>query len=242
MKGTIKGAARLASSLAVAGGLLVAAALPAAASSPNRSYGARATGLISISPVAQATFPGTSPRSVAHIAVTGLLTSGVVTDTAGPTSASSTIANAAVTLTGTARLTASAVTSSCTFNTNTGRVSGTAGITNGVVRLAGVIFTHLAANPAPNTTITVPGVATITLNRQTTAGDGTLTVSAISITLLGSTQTLTLATSVCNAANLAPVPILPGKSLEITLGGLGALLLGGVGYQMSRRRKLATAA
>jgi hypothetical protein len=242
MKGTMKGAVRLASSLAVAGGLLVAAALPAAASSPNRSYGARATGLISISPVAAATFPGTSPRSVAHINATGLLTTGVVTDTAGPTSSSSTIANVAVTLTGTAGLTASAVTSSCTFNTNTGRVSGTAGITNGVVRLAGVIFANLAANPAPNTTITVPGVATVTLNRQTTAGDGTLTVSAISISLLGSTQTLTLATSVCNAAKLAPVPILPSKSLEITLGGLSALLLGGVGYQMSRRRKLATAA
>ena len=40
----------------------------------------------------------------------------------------------------------------------------------------------------------------------------------------------------------APVPILPGKSLEITLGGLGVLLLGGLGYQVSRRRKLETAA
>ena len=90
MKGTMRGVVKVAASLAVAGGLLVAAALPAAAASPNRSNGARATGLISISPVAQATFPGTSPRTVANINVTGLLTTGVVTDTAGPTSASST--------------------------------------------------------------------------------------------------------------------------------------------------------
>ena len=45
----------------------------------------------------------------------------------------------------------------------------------------------------------------------------------------------------CNAANLAPVPILPGKSLEITLGGLGLLLFGGLGYRASRRRRVADA-
>ena len=241
MKRTMRGVVKVASSLAVAGGLLIAAALPAAAASPNRSNGARATGLISISPVAQATFPGTSPRTVADINVTGLLTTGVVTDKAGPTSASSHIANVGATLTGRVGLTASAVTSSCHFNTNTGAVSGTAGITNGVVNIAGIPTITLAANPAPNTTVSVPGVATITLNRQTTAGDGTLTVSAIYVSLLGSTQTLTLATSVCNAASLAPVPILPGKTLEFTLGGLGVLLLAGVSYQMSRRKLDTTA-
>jgi hypothetical protein len=40
---------------------------------------------------------------------------------------------------------------------------------------------------------------------------------------------LTLATSVCNAANLAPVPILPGKSLEISPRWLIVLLIGGAG-------------
>jgi hypothetical protein len=145
-------------------------------------------------------------------------------------------------LTGRVGLRATAVTSSCSFNTNTGDVTGTATITNGRVTVAGVPTTTLAANPAPNTTITVPGVATVILNRQTTAGDGTLTVTAIYVNLLRSTQTLTIGTSVCNAANLAPVPILPGKSLELTLGGLGLLLFGGLGYRASRRRKLETAA
>jgi hypothetical protein len=242
MKGTMKGAVRLASSLAVAGGLLVAAALPAAAASPNRSNAAQATGLISAGPLAQAAYPGTSPVTVPHANIAGLLTTGVVTDTAGPTSASTRIANPAATLTGRVGLTATAVTSSCSFNTNTGAVTGTATINNGRVTVAGVPTTTLAANPAPNTTITVPGVATVILNRQTTAGDGTLTVTAIYVSLLRSTQTLTIGTSVCNAANLAPVPILPGKSLEITLGGLGLLLFGGLGYRASRRRKLETAA
>ena len=157
MKGTMKGAVRLASSLAVAGGLLVAAALPAAAASPNRSNAAQATGLISAGPLAQATYPGTSPVTVAHANIAGLLTTGVIRDTAGPTSASTRVANPAATLTGRAGLTATAVTSSCSFNTNTGAVTGTATITNGRVTIAGVPTTTLAANPAPNTTITVPG-------------------------------------------------------------------------------------
>jgi hypothetical protein len=117
---------------------------------------------------------------------------------------------------------------------HTGVVSGTTAITNGRVTVGGTPTSVLAANPFPNTTITMPGIATVILNRQTQAGDGTLTVTAIYVSLLGSTQTLSIGTSLCNAANLVPVPILPGKSLEITLGGLG--------YRASRRRKLGNAA
>ena len=120
-------------------------------------------------------------------------------------------------------------------------MTGTASITNGSVTRTGGGTTTLASNPAPNTTITIGRLAAITLNRQTKASDGTLTVTAIYVSLLGSTQTLSLARSVCNAANLAPVPILPGRSLEITLGGLGALLLAGAAYQLTRRRRPALA-
>lgn len=140
-----------------------------------------------------------------------------------------------------ARLTASSVTSSCTFNTNTGLVTGTAGITNGQVTRPGRPATTLASNPSPNTKITLAGLATITLNRQTKAADGTLTVTAIYVSLLGSTQRLSLGVSVCNAANLAPVPILPGMALPATLGGLVLLLAVGAAYQLSRRRRLALA-
>ena len=91
--------------------------------------------------------------------------------------------------------------------------------------------------PAPNTTVTVPGVATIVLNRQIRGTDGTLTVDAIYVSLLGRAQTVTLGASVCNAASLAPVPVLPGMALPIGLGGLTVLMLGGVGYQFSRRRR-----
>jgi hypothetical protein len=237
MNHAVRVAAKVAGTLAATGGLILAAALPAAAASPNRAYAARASGLISRSPLGEATYPGTSPVTIANASITGLLTTGVATATAGPASASETVNNISGILSALARLTASSVTSSCTFHTNTGTVTGTAGITNGQVTRRGRPTTTLAANPAPNTTVNIAGLATITLNKQTTAGDGTLTVTAIYVSILGSTQTLSIATSVCNAANLAPVPILPGKSLEITLGGLGALLLAGAAYQLTRRRR-----
>jgi hypothetical protein len=84
---------------------------------------------------------------VAHANIAGLLTTGVVTDNAGPTSASTRVANPVATLTGRTGLTATAVTSSCRFNTNTGAVTGTATIANGHVTIGGVPTITLAANP-----------------------------------------------------------------------------------------------
>ena len=60
------------------------------------------------------------------------------------------------------------MTSSCSFDPNTGTVSGTSGIVNGDVH-PGPAGRAWRRNAAPNTIITVPGIATITLNRQTTA-------------------------------------------------------------------------
>jgi hypothetical protein len=246
MMGRINGLAKAAASASLVAGAILATAGPAAAAGPNQSDGAAATGLISLAPVAPASFPGTSPATVASVNVAGLLTTGVITDTADATDASSTIANVDATLTAVAAVRAAAVTSSCTFDTNTGAVTGTSGITNGRVALVGLPNITLDANAAPNTNVdvTVAGldVATITLNRQVTAADGTLTVDAIYVQLLNSTQTITIGTSTCNAASVAPVPVLPGMALPIGLGALGLLGLGGVGFVVARRRRTAPAA
>jgi hypothetical protein len=240
MNQAVRVIARVASALAATGGLVIAAALPAAAASPNEAFAAQATGLISVSPIGEATFPGTSPVTVANASIAGLLTTGTATANAGPTSASETVNTVSGILGLLTTLGADSVTSSCSFDTNTGAVTGTAGITNGSVTTP-LTTIPLASNPAPNTVIGVPGIANITLNEQTTAGDGTLTVTAISIQLLGSTQTIDLATSVCNAADLAPVPILPGKALQVLAAGLGLLVLAGFAYQLSRRRRAVVA-
>ena len=242
MIGKVNGLVKAAASASLVAGAIMATAGPAAAAGPNAADGAAATGLITLAPVAQAT-TGNSPVTVASIDAAGLLTTGVVTDKANRVSASSDIADVAATLATGTGLTASAVTSSCTFDPNAGTVSGTSGITDGVVTLAGLPTITLDAAAAPNTTVNVPGVATITLNRQVTdPTDGTLTVDAIYVNLLNGTQTLTIGTSTCNAARVAPVPVLPGMALPIGLGALGVLGLGGVGFAVARRRRTATAA
>ena len=75
----------------------------------------------------------------------------------------------------------------------------------------------------------MPLIATLTLNRQTTAPDGTLTVDAIYVSLLNSTQTLTIGTSVCNTANLAGVLALPRMATPIGATLAGLVSFGGVG-------------
>jgi hypothetical protein len=234
MNRKVKGLAKAAASISLAGGVLAMAAGPAFAAAPNESYAAQATGLINVSPVAEATFPGHSPVNLLHVNVAGLLTADVAHDRADATHASSSLVHIRATLSLISALTINAVNSSCAFDTNTDTVSGTASLLDGSVG-----HIPLGANPAPNTTVSVPGVATITLNQQTTAPDGTLTVNAVYISLLGSTQTLTLGTSVCNSADLAPVGILPGVAMPIGLGTLGLLALGGTGYYFTRRRRVA---
>ena len=238
MIGKVNRLAKVAASASLVAGAIMATAGPAAAASPNSADGAAATGLITLNPVAPATYPGTSPNTVATLNVANLITTGIITDTADATTASSTIANPAVTLSTLATLRARVITSSCAFDPNTDAVTGTATLANARVAILGAANIALDANPAPNTTVTVPGVATLTLNRQTTdPADGTLTVDAIYVDLLGSTQTITIGTSVCNAASLAPVPVLPGMALPIGLGALGVFGLGGLGFVMARRRR-----
>jgi hypothetical protein len=239
MKRTRNGLVKVTASLAVAIGLILASALPAAAAvSPNQAYGVRATGLISTARGGEGSYPGDSLAIVGHVDIAGLLRTDSVMDKAGPTVNSSRIGYPAVTLLARALLQARAVTSTCTFETNSGSVWGTTAIADGRIHMHGRLAAVLAASPSPNTTITIRRVATITLNKQTTAEDGTLTVTALYITLIGQHQTLSLGTSVCNRANLAPVPILPGRAMVITLVMLGLLVAGTLGYQVGRRRRL----
>jgi hypothetical protein len=240
MRFAMHGFIKAAGALALTGGVLVVSALPAAAAAPNRAYAASAFGVVSHRPIGEATFPGISPVHVRHARIDGILTTDFARATAGPTTASSFVATPVATLGKLVALGATSVRSSCRFNTNTGRVRGTSFILNGKVNGLGVPFS-LPAHPHPNTHIGVPGIASLTLNRQTTARDGTLTVQAIHIALLGRTQILNIGVSVCNDADLAPVPILPGPAAPAALGGLGLLLLAGAGYHLSRRRRLAAA-
>jgi hypothetical protein len=238
MKHGITGVWQITGALVLAGGMIMMAALPAvAAPRTNAAYAASASGRIYAPPIALATYPtGTHHVTLPHISIPGLLTAWIVTDKAGPTYASSNVLTPRARLGRLTTLSAKAAYSSCKFHTRTGYVSGYAKISYGAVRKLGFPTIPLRSYPAPDTKVSVPGIATITLNRQTTSYNGTLTVTAIYVKWRHVRQTLTIATSVCNRAKLAPVPILPGKSLPLTLGGLGVLLIGGMGYRVTRRR------
>jgi hypothetical protein len=242
MKRGITGISKITGALALASGMIMMAALPAVAAAPNEAYGAAATGRIYAAPIGLATYPtGIHYVRLNHIGIPGLLTTWTVTDKAHSTSASSNVLTVRARLPKATTLTAVAAYSSCRFNTRTGTVSGYTKITYGVVRKFGFPSIPLPWYPRPNRTVSVPGIATITLNKQYTAPDGTLTVTAIYVKWLHHKQTLRVATSVCNRAKLAPVPILPGKSLPLTVGGLAVLLIGGMGYRVTRRRLAAAA-
>jgi hypothetical protein len=222
----------------VVAGAAVAGAAPAAASTPmNQSYAVYATGRMSTQPVGQASYSGGSPVILPNADAAGLLDTGLITDAAGPASASSRIPGLAVTLPGQAVLRARLASSSCRFAPRARAASGTARIDQGRITQTGHQTITLPASAAPNTRIVVPDVAVIMLNRQFTGARGTLTVQAMRIRLLDHHQKLVLATSVCAAANLAPSPALGGPALRLTLGGLGLLLLGGVAYLLSRRSR-----
>lgn len=203
MKMWVQRAARCFGILAVAGGVALATTSPASASAPNTGIGLRASGLIPRSPVVVSTFPGTSPNHRVGIRIPSLLSIGVVDTTTGPTSASATVGNVSVALSDVAIVRVGKVKSSCAYNPSTGTVSGDATVTNARIVLLGIPIA-LRLEQAPDTTIALPGgLGTLTLNHQTLGADGTLTVEAVSISLLGGLEKVVVATSVCNKAVLA---------------------------------------
>lgn len=131
-------------------------------------------------------------------------------------------------------LTAKTITASCDA-TPSGE-TGSATIVDGVVSGVPVLTT----NPSPNTTISVPGVATVVLNQQVHNSDGSLTVNAVHITVLptvngGADVVLASATCGPNAA-APPIPTFPGEGLPLA-GGIVVLAgMAGAGWWLHRRR------
>ena len=221
-------------------GLLAATAPPAAASAPvNQSYALNAVGHFSAQMVGQATYSGGSPVILPNADTAGILSTGIITDTAGAVSASSRIPALSVVLPAHGSLHAAAVSSSCSFNRKTGVVTGRSSVTGGRVTRPGAKPMILPSSPAPNTRIVVPGLAVLILNRQYTGPRGTLTAEALWLRMRHGHhhQKLVFATSVCVRADLAATPPVNGRLIRLTLGGVGLLVLGGIAYQLTRRRR-----
>ena len=239
MNRMIRGAAGLSGPLVLAAALLAATAPPAAASAPvNQSYALNAVGHFSAQMIGQATYSGGSPVILPNADNAGLLHTGIITDSAGAVSASSRIPALSVVLPARGSLRAAAVSSSCSFNRKTGVVTGQGRVTGGRVTRPGGRPVILPASAAPNTRIVIPGLAVIILNRQYTGPAGTLTAEALRVRMLrGHRQKLVFATSVCVKADMAAAAPVNGETMRLALGGAGLLVLGGIAYLLTRRRR-----
>ena len=210
-----------------------------AAAGQNSSSGLNCTGVVVCGPFAASAFPGGRPVSTLVSASAGtpeLVRTRAIRTTANQSGASATVASLRVQLAPNTTVTTGVVTSSCTVNGTTGAITGTSSIANGQVNLPVLAAIQLDVAAAPNTMVAVPGVANITLNRQTTnPQDGTLTVDAIFISLLGSTQTITVATSVCGPRAMG-IPVI-APAFAVGTVGAAAVGLPVLGFFLYRRRQ-----
>lgn len=185
-------AVKVAGSLAVIGGTVVAAAAPAGAINPIRAYGVAAQGFITINQVAVATTLFT-PATSSGVNVADFVTTGGIQDRATATAAFSNVGSPKIYVNGhiTDQLNASSATSSCRLLF--GVPFGQSTIQAGSIMESGIPNIPLPRDPAPNTKIFLPGV-TITLNKQVNTL-GIRTVTAIYASGFG--QNLSIGVSRC---------------------------------------------
>jgi hypothetical protein len=188
----LSSAVKVAGSLAVIGGAVVAVAMPAAAAPPTRAWGVSAGGFIHINPVAEATVFNT-PQAASSFIYPGFVTTGGILDRVTATDAFSNVGSPKVYLDGhiTDQLNASNVMSSC--RTIFGTKFGFTTIQAGSISEIGLPNIPLPRNPGINQHIFLPGL-TVTLNRQGVIA-GIRTVTAIFISGFG--QNLSLGVSRC---------------------------------------------
>lgn len=190
MNRILSSAVKVAGSLAVVGGVVVAAAMPAGAAPPTRSWGVEASGTIHVFPVALATFFNT-PQTSSGVNVPDLVTTSGILDRASGTIAYSQVGSPRVYVDGTItdQLNATMASSFCEIGGLS--TSGTSVIQAGSITQTGQPTIALPRDPGVNTKIFIPG-ATITLNKQGVIA-GLRTVTAIYVSMPGQTVSIGVA-------------------------------------------------
>jgi hypothetical protein len=240
--------ARLAAGTVALGGLLCTA-MPAhaALTSPQANafvVSADAIGnLVAVPPTPTSTYPSGGTNTVVGLSVGPLATNATLTAkttgdmSTGASSASATVENLSVNLGGLATVSLTAINSTCTATAPPAAATGSGTIASGKVTLAGLglLPITLKANAAPNTTVAVPGIASIVLNEQSTDANGVLTVNAVHIKLLGgAAANVIIGHAQCGGApatNTNPTPMI---SAPVAAGAGATAVVGGV--VMLRRR------
>lgn len=249
------------SSLARRGGLLAAvvasfvlagAAPASAAPGDGSAYGVKVDvtllgqPAVHVGPLAAANTAGPTTNTLASAAVPGVLTAGVIAteakrdDNSGAVTAKATTADVGLPLLKAALGTVGIKTVEAVCTATQAGVTGSSTLADAKLGSIGTVD----ANPAPNTQVKVGiagiNIATIILNEQIKNNDGSLTVNAIHVKLLGGvvgslgSGDVIVSSATCGPA-APPMPLASGAGLWIGLGLLGAVALP-VGTRIYRRR------
>jgi hypothetical protein len=131
-----------------------------------------------------------------------------------------------VNLAGLAEIRADAIVAQCTA-TSDGVVTASARLANAGVYVLGLKILDLSSNPAVNSGVVVPGVATLGTNMQTSPnGAGSIRANSLEINLLSGTVSAILATATCGvnvktfATSVLPAAGLPLAGAVLVAGGL----------------------
>jgi len=240
--------------LAAVAALLAGIAPASAAPGDGSAYGVKVdvallgAPAVHVGPLAAASTSGPTNDSLASAVVPGVLTAGVINtsahkdpNTGAVTAAASTADVRLPLLAALGKVSAKLIVAKCAA-TQSGE-TGSATLTEAKLGSLGA----LAVNPAPNSTVAIalPGVgnvAALILNEQLHNADGSLTVNAVHLHLLGGPGAGTLGdgdviipSATCGPAGL-PMPVASGLGLWIGLGLLGAVAVP-VGRSVLRRRR-----
>jgi hypothetical protein len=206
---------------------------------------------VKVGPLAAANTAGPTSNNLVNANVAGILTAGAVTtsavrdDNSGAVAAKAAIADVGLPVLQSALGTVSikAIEAVCTA-TQQG-VKGSSTLTDAKLGSIGAVD----ANPAPNTQVKVAlgpvNVATLIRNEQIKNPDGSLTVNALHLKLLGGavgtlgSGDVILSSATCGPA-APPMPLASGAGLWVGLGVLGAVAVP-IGLRFSRRRSAAGA-
>ncbi|NBE53266.1 prealbumin-like fold domain-containing protein [Streptomyces boluensis] len=181
-----------------------------AAAGESSAYGAKASlGPVTIAETVKSAFPGGPPSAnLASLTLPTIGSINAIETTAtgnasdGTTHSTAQTAEASVNL-ALATVSADAITATCDATPGSTPV-GSATVTNGAATTPlGIGDITFPANPAPNTTLTLPaGLGEVILNEQIENGDGSLTVNAIHLNVASPSPfagELVIASTTCGA-------------------------------------------
>jgi hypothetical protein len=241
---------------AVVASVVLAGAAPASAAPGDGSaYGVNVNvtllgqPAVQVGPLAAANTAGPTTNTVAGANAAGILTAGVITteakrdENSGAVTAKATTADVGLPLLKAALGTVGVKIVEAVCTATQEGVKGSSTLADAKLGSIGTVD----ANPAPNTQIKVSvglvNVATIILNEQIRNKDGSLTVNALHVKLLGGvvgalgSGDVVVSSATCGPA-APPMPLASGAGLWIGLGLLGAIAVP-VGTRILRNRRTA---